>query len=139
MKKLLVGLGILGLTGAITVGALTGGSKKRAEEIPNNPTNIETETDYDAGEDDGAQYEAEEAEKGIKDGYGAPGLWLSENKDHDYDYGDAKEVFTATMNDYPDGLCGGPLAISAKGSCRAGPVSGRGETISITEQGGDGA
>ena len=33
-----------------------------------------------------------ESKKGIKDGYGEPGLWLSENKDHDYDYGDAKEV-----------------------------------------------
>ena len=28
---------------------------------------------------------------------------------------DAKEVFIATMDNYPDGLCGGPLAIVAKG------------------------
>ena len=28
---------------------------------------------------------------------------------------DAKEIFIATMDNYPDGLCGGPLAISAKG------------------------
>ena len=28
---------------------------------------------------------------------------------------DAKEIFIATMDSYPDGLCGGPLAIAAKG------------------------
>ncbi len=36
--------------------------------------------------------ETAEKEKGIKDGYGERGMWLSQNKDHDYDYGDAKEV-----------------------------------------------
>jgi len=40
-----------------------------------------------------------EVEKGIKDGYNAPGLWLSEHKDHDYDYGDAKEVGEICEND----------------------------------------
>ena len=36
--------------------------------------------------------ETAEKEKGIKDGYGERGMWLSQNKDHNYDYGDAKEV-----------------------------------------------
>lgn len=40
-----------------------------------------------------------EVEKGIKDGYNAPGLWLSEHKDHDYDYGDAKEIGEICEND----------------------------------------
>lgn len=35
-----------------------------------------------------------ETREGIKDGYGANGLWLSQHKDHDYDYGDAREVAT---------------------------------------------
>ena len=30
-------------------------------------------------------------------------------------YKNAKEIFIATMDDYPDGLCGGPLAIFSKG------------------------
>lgn len=45
-----------------------------------------------ANEQDASATENEEKEKGIKDGYGERGMWLSQNKEHDYDYGDAKEV-----------------------------------------------
>ena len=45
---------------------------------------------------------------------GKNGDEVSANVGKNY-FKDAKEVFIATMDNYPDGLCGGPLAIYAKG------------------------
>ncbi|MBO4276689.1 hypothetical protein J5868_03265 [Candidatus Saccharibacteria bacterium] len=77
-RSVIIGVTTIALAGLIGVGIATDGFNNRIGQVGQEERPSITET--------------AETEKGIKDGYDKPGLWLSKNKDHDYDYGDAKEV-----------------------------------------------
>ena len=90
-KTLIVGLLALAVGTATFFGINSNnfGSSKNRESDLSTPTAVA----------EPVHIETQESEKGIKDGYGEKGLWLSEHKDHDYDYGDAEEVAEVCEND----------------------------------------
>lgn len=96
LRNYITGIATIGLAGILFIGSFIGGRRANKEEvIPTTPP-IPLEEVVDNEMVDG---ETAEVEKGIYDGYGEAGMWLSENKTSDYAFADAREVAEVCDND----------------------------------------
>ncbi len=94
LSNYIVGIGMIALSGAILASAFMSRGANKEEEVPQgNSVKLEDVVENDVGG------ETMEAEKGIYDGYGEAGMWLSENKSGPYAFADAREVAEVCDND----------------------------------------
>ena len=85
------------LAGVIFFGTHVG--RKQTSQPPvNGRAPVESETEMDNGDFDDITVEDQETQKGIKDGYGEKGMWLSENKTSKNAFASASEVAEVCNN-----------------------------------------
>ena len=97
LKKFFIRAGALALAMGLAAGLFLArnNNKKGGSNVPSSALE-EIQEDTEQGDNSS---ELEEAEIGIKDGYGEKGMWLSENKSGPYDFASATEVAEACDND----------------------------------------
>ena len=97
LKKFFIRAGALALAMGLAAGLFLArnNNKKSGGNVPSSALE-EIQEDTEQGDNSS---EFEEAEIGIKDGYGEKGMWLSENKSGPYDFASATEVAEACDND----------------------------------------
>lgn len=95
-KKVIIAAAAVAMAGIMTAGAWLGiNAFNKNNKSNNNPDRPSVTDVVDASSAIGESHEV----KGIYDGYGEKGMWLSENKGGSYDFASAKEVAEVCDND----------------------------------------